>query len=288
MIVPAPLASRIAVTKSCIANPCTTLLAERRTRPSAPGAAAPLSSITGVPLKPACDQPSSITGLVTIGSGERTSISCGATPGSWNSMRFSPGASFASSSACRSEPGPESTVVVTGKRYGMTRIMNAQAFVLPESSRASQVTLVKPTGKAVPEGGTQPTATELSQISLAAGEPNSTIALPPSWGNSAAIMFVGQVICGGVVSCTRTVNAQALVLPLASVATQRTVVSPSGNSAPDGGTQTGATLLSQVSAAVVTNVTAVPFGPAHSTVMFVEQTITGGFVSTKVTVATTL
>src|SRR5258705_13910460 len=102
------------------------------------------------------------------------------------------------------------------------------------------------------------------------------------------MMSVGQVICGGVVSCTRTVNEQVLVLPLSSVATQRTDVSPRGKSDPDGGRQTSATLLSQVSVAVVTNVTAVPAGPAHSTVTLVGQTMRGGFVSTMVTVAIAL
>ena len=39
-------------------------------------------------------------------------------------------------------------------------------------------------------------------------------------------MFAGQVIAGGTVSTTVTLNEQRLVLPLVSVATQITVVRP--------------------------------------------------------------
>src|SRR5258705_6278835 len=97
----------------------------------------------------------------------------------------------------------------------------------------------------------------------------------------------GQAICGAVVSCTRTLNEQVLVLPLSSVATQRTVVSPGRNSDPDGGTQFNATLVSQVSVAVVTYVTAVAAGSAQSTLVLVAQTMTDGFLCTHVTDAIT-
>ena len=47
--------------------------------------------------------------------------------------------------------------------------------------------------------------------------------------------FPGQVIAGGSVSLTVTVNVHRLVLPEASVATQVTVVTPFGNVEPDAG-----------------------------------------------------
>ena len=50
---------------------------------------------------------------------------------------------------------------------------------------------------------------------------------------------------GGVVSTTRTVNEQALLLPLESVATHRTVVTPCGNVLPDSGEQTRVGFVSQ-------------------------------------------
>ena len=54
---------------------------------------------------------------------------------------------------------------------------------------------------------------------------------------------------GGVVSTTVTVNEQALLLLLASVARQRTVVTPRGNVLPETGEQTSDGTLSQTSKA---------------------------------------
>ena len=50
-------------------------------------------------------------------------------------------------------------------------------------------------------------------------------------------MFVGQVIVGGVVSLTVTVNEQVPVLPDASVAVQVTVVTPLLKVLPEAGRQ---------------------------------------------------
>jgi len=47
------------------------------------------------------------------------------------------------------------------------------------------------------------------------------------------------VITGGSVSMTITAKVQRLVLPLASVATQVTVVPPNAKRVPEGGEQTG-------------------------------------------------
>jgi hypothetical protein len=63
-------------------------------------------------------------------------------------------------------------------------------------------------------------------------------------------MLAGQVICGGSVSLTVTVNEQLPVLVLVSVAEQVTVVVPTGNVAPEAGVQTTGITPSQLSLAV--------------------------------------
>ena len=62
-------------------------------------------------------------------------------------------------------------------------------------------------------------------------------------------MLAGQVIDGGCVSFTVTVNEQLVVFPLGSVAEQLTVVVPFGNAEPEGGLQT-TTRFGQLSVAV--------------------------------------
>jgi len=97
-------------------------------------------------------------------------------------------------------------------------------------------------------------------------------------------MFVGQVICGGVVSRTTIVKLHTLVFPLPSVAMQTTVFVPGEKVEPEGGVQTRVTFVSQASTTVVTNVTGFPAGPAHSTTILLEHEISGGVVSIKVMV----
>src|SRR5688572_6516187 len=97
-------------------------------------------------------------------------------------------------------------------------------------------------------------------------------------------MLVEQVRTGAVVSATLTVKEQPLVLPLASVTRQLTVVSPRPKSEPEGGVQTNTGLVSVKSLTVVTNVTGVPGSPAHSTKIFVEHVMPGAVVSRTVTV----
>ena len=54
-------------------------------------------------------------------------------------------------------PGPESAglLTVTGRRYGMTRIVNVHVLVLPEGSTAVHVTVLVPTGNTDPDGGVE-------------------------------------------------------------------------------------------------------------------------------------
>ena len=54
-------------------------------------------------------------------------------------------------------------------------------------------------------------------------------------------MFAGHVITGNCVSCTVTVKAHVAVLPVASVAVQLTVVTPTGNVDPLAGAHTSVT-----------------------------------------------
>jgi hypothetical protein len=69
-------------------------------------------------------------------------------------------------------------------------------------------------------------------------------------------MLAGQVIAGGVVSFTVTVNEQLAERPAPSVTVQLTVVVPFGNAVPDAGVHTVAPAGSgQLSATVGLNVT---------------------------------
>ena len=64
------------------------------------------------------------------------------------------------------------------------------------------------------------------------------------------MIFAGQVIAGGCVSLTVTVNVHEPVLPLASLTLQVTVVVPFGKVEPDAGEQLGLPTPEQLSVAV--------------------------------------
>jgi len=109
---------------------------------------------------------------------------------------------------------------------------------LPDVSVAVQVTVVVPTGNGEPEGGEQVKVTP-EQLSLTVGLGKlTTVAV---WNGqeacAAAVWLAGQVIDGGWVSLTVTVNEQVLMLLEASVALQVTVVVPFGKNDPDAGLQ---------------------------------------------------
>src|SRR5581483_9067329 len=71
---------------------------------------------SGDPAKPGCERPLITTGSVTAGSAaDVTAIVWTPDPGSPNRITSAPGFAFASRIACRSEPDPESAVVVTTK-----------------------------------------------------------------------------------------------------------------------------------------------------------------------------
>ena len=114
----------------------------------------------------------------------------------------------------------------------MTVTVNEQVAVLPDPSVAVQVTVVVPAGKLEPEGGTQATVTP-GQLSLTVGAGKVTGSLLVS-GSPVAVTLAGQVIDGGDVSTTVTVNVQ---LSPAPASWQVTVVVPTGKNDPDAGEQ---------------------------------------------------
>jgi hypothetical protein len=65
--------------------------------------------------------------------------------------------------------------------------------------------------------------------------------MAPDGQVGSSVWLAGQVIAGGCVSLTVTVNEQLAVLPLVSVAVQFTVVVPFGNVEPLAGLQTATT-----------------------------------------------
>src|SRR6185436_2516928 len=116
-------------------------------------------------------------------------------------MIFSPGVAFASMNAWRKVPGPESaTLVTTMITKGTTCTVNEQLAVLSRSSFAVHVTLVVPSTKDEPDGGTHVTTGFVSQLSEATGAAHCTTALPLERGLSLTISALPHVIVGGTVS----------------------------------------------------------------------------------------
>ena len=150
--------------------------------------------------------------------------------------------------------------------------------LLPVASTAVQSTVVRPTGKLEPDGGTQVTTGAGSQSSVAV-----TVKLTPAahWpANAITIGLVGPVRTGGAVSGLRTITRKAagLVTPKASTATQVTVLVLSGKVLPEGGRQVTGTFGWQVLVAVTLNAATAPDGPVASTTRLVAPRNVGGLV----------
>jgi len=158
--------------------------------------------------------------------------------------------------------------------------MKVQELEFPDASTAVETTVFEPTGNDEPDAGWLVTVALPAQTSVAAGWLKFNMAMPESRGDSATLIFAGQVICGGVVSCTVIMKVHALLLPYSSDATLVTMFVPSGKSEPDGGVETTITFVSQRPKAVTLNATGVPAGPAHSATMFEGQMTWGGVVTT--------
>ncbi len=88
------------------------------TRPFAPaGASEAVNSTSGVPAKPVCVVASIVTGSVIAGSPAEAMVRT-PSPGMANVIESGPCLALASRIACRSEPAPESCVVVTTNANG--------------------------------------------------------------------------------------------------------------------------------------------------------------------------
>lgn len=100
----------------------------------------------------------------------------------------------------------------------------------PTEFVAVQVTVVTPIGKVEPDGGAQVTVAPLVAVGV------GYVTTPPVEVVAVTFMLIGQAIVGGGLPDTITRKLQ-FAEPLAFVAVQVTVVVPTGNVEPDGGTQ---------------------------------------------------
>ena len=116
-----------------------------------------------------------------------------------------------------------------------TVTVKLQVAVLPEASVAVQVTVVTPVGKQLPEGGVQTTVTP-GQLSEAVVVKFVTVQGSLTLADT-AVMFAGQVMTGGCVSCTVMVKEQVSG-PAKLFDLQVTVVVPTGKNEPEAGEQT--------------------------------------------------
>jgi hypothetical protein len=183
-------------------------------------------------------------------------------------------------------PGAAFTVILAGQviRGGWvsrTVTVKVHRLLLPLLSRAVLVTVVVPTGKAKPLGGT---LTKLVTAQLSVAVTLKVTLLEQSPGGAFTVMLAGQVISGGWVSSTVTVKVHRLLLPLLSRAVLVTVVVPIGKAKPLGGTLSRL-VTAQLSVAVTLKVTLLEQSPGGAfTVMLAGQVISGGWVSRTVTV----
>ena len=144
--------------------------------------------------------------------------------------------------------------LIVGFTASFTVTVNEQAAVRPAPSVTVQLTDVVPLGKATPEAGVQTTAPCPSgQLSVAVGSNVTTAVQAPA--SVLPVIFAGQVIDGGWLSFTVTVNEQEAVRPAASVNVQLTVVVPFGKAVPGVGAQVGVPTPGQLSLAAGAKVT---------------------------------
>ena len=154
---------------------------------------------------------------------------------------------------------------------------------MPEWSAAVQMTVLEPTGKVEPETG-ELLVMRFGSQSVRTGPGNATAAKPESGGDSAAMMVLGQIISGAVVSMVVTVWLQVALLPQGSVALQARValkLPPTSGFVTVPITLMVTLVPLQLSMAVgESKLHALP----HWTVLLVAQVMTGVVVSTTVMV----
>src|SRR5262249_55067601 len=155
----------------------------------------------------------------------------------------------------------------------VTVTVNVHWLLLPLLSHAVFVTVVTPNGNEKPLGGTL-TTLSTPQLSVAVTLNVTLLEHPPD--AALTVMFDGQVMTGGSLSSTVTVNVQVLLLPDASMAVLITMLVPTGNVAPLGGTVVKLARL-QLSEAVTLKFTLrSQLLPVALTVMSAGQLIAGG------------
>jgi hypothetical protein len=120
--------------------------------------------------------------------------------------------------------------VMVGDWLSDTVTLKEQVAVLPAASVAVAVTVVAPRLKVLPEAGLYDTVAE--QLSEAVAAKVTTAVQAPL--AVLAVRLDGQVIIGGWLSTTVTVNEQVAVCPLPSMAVAVTVVVPRAKVLPEG------------------------------------------------------
>ena len=134
----------------------------------------------------------------------------------------------------------------------VTITLNEQAEVLPDGSVAIEFTVVDPTGKTLPDGGFVISV----DVQLSAEVTVKFTTAPQSLGSVFTKMSAGQIIAGASLSITVTLNEHVEVFPSASVATEITVVVPTGNKEPETGFDVA--VAEQLSVEVTRKVTTAP------------------------------
>src|SRR4030067_756333 len=148
------------------------------------------------------------------------------------------------------------------------------------ASVASQLTVVSPIAKVVPETGAQVGVNEPSTTSDAEAVKVTTA---PEGPVASTVVPGGTITVGAVVSCTVTMKLLLPVFRLASVASQLTVVSPIAKVEPETGVQSVVNGPSTISNAEVIKLTTAPEGPVASTVVSGGTVTSGGVRSRTVT-----
>ena len=158
----------------------------------------------------------------------------------------------------------------------LTVTVKAQLEELPDPSVTLHVTVVVPFGNVEPDDGEHAGAPTPEQLSLTAGAEKLTAALHCPVAVPVTI-FAGQVILGGCVSFTVTVNEQEAELDEASDTEHVTVVVPFGKLEPEAGAHTGVPTPEQLSVAVgVAKLTTAEHWPLSlAAVTFAGHVITG-------------
>jgi hypothetical protein len=136
--------------------------------------------------------------------------------------------------------------VNTGGVVSITVTVKVPFVVLPCVSVALHMTVVGPMGNVAPETGAQANvAASSGSVALTTYVTTAPLALVAT-----AVMLVGRLRVGAVLSSTTTVALAVPVLPAPSVAVQVMVVGPTGKVLPEAGAQVGVSEPDTASVAV--------------------------------------